>query len=311
MSFQRNLLLFLFIIILEFPSVAQKSKQYAPIGAVWGYSFRDLSCFPGCKGGWVDEVDRDTIISGQRFAVITRSNYYNTKHVGTDTVYRGIINDSLFEIKNGETEFLLDFSWDYSDTVLLIGKSHSKIDSLSVSFFAKDSIFSGSDTLKIISPTISPTQNPVRGWGLGTIIANIGSMSHKLSYDDGARDGVMIPKFSCYEEPSGFKITDSPSKSCKANIEDWIALTIHNIQASNSYYVKTINSKLILSNKESTEVEEGDLIIRNVQGQIVLSKEMYTLDSQVDIPRLTNGIYFLEFNLSKNQKVSLKFIVSE
>lgn len=315
MSFQRILLLFLFALIVGLPSYSQKSKQYAPRGAVWGYTYYDGFCWPvGCHGGWVDEVIGDTVIRGHLFAVITRSNYYNTRHVNDEIIYRGIVNDSLIEIKNNVEQFLLDFSWNSGDTIASINVSpNMNIDTLVHTFKIKDTIISNSDTMHLIKPILLRINSSgFMSNQESSILGGIGSQSHlfyqppqHIIHSKGA------PYLICYEESNGFTLPPSKYSSCKKAVENYIALGIKNIDVSNSYYVKTINSKLILSNKENTDVEGGDLIIRNVQRQIVLSKEMYTLGSEIDISGLTNGIYFLEFNLSKNQKVSLKFIVSE
>ncbi|MGB0402737.1 MAG: T9SS type A sorting domain-containing protein [Salibacteraceae bacterium] len=312
MSFQRILLLVFLVTIIGQSSYAQKSKEYAPISAVWGYSYVDFSCFPSnCRGGWVDEVLSDTIILGSRFAEIQRTEYARWNIQSIDTIYRGIVNDSLIEIVDNKEEFILDFSWKENDTVLLIGESYSKADSLRVTFSLSDSIFNGLDTIKIVKPKLFPVQNPSYGWVFGAILRGVGSLSHKLSYADGARDGITSPLLKCYEEPTGFEITDSPSKSCKQNMEEWIALTIKNIELFNSYFIQTKDAKLILSNKQIDEPEGGDLVIRNLQGQTVLLKKNYVIKSEVDISTFSKGLYFLEYTLSNKPKVSLKFIISE
>ncbi|MGB0402738.1 MAG: T9SS type A sorting domain-containing protein [Salibacteraceae bacterium] len=315
MSFRRTTLLFLFVLILSLSSFAQKSKQYAPRGAIWGYTYYDGFCWPvGCHGGWVDEVIGDTVIHNSLFSVITRSNYYDTRHINDETIYRGIVNDSLIEINGNEEQFLLDFSWDSDDTVITLLTTPSlNIDTFAHTFLRSDTIISNRDTIQLIKPVLlwfSTTGHFVKHEP--TIYRNIGSQSH-LFYEPPYYiiHSKGPPRLICYEELDGFKLPPSKTSSCRKSVESYIALGTDNIELSHPYFVRTKDSKLILSNRQNDEHEKGGLIIRNIQGQVVLLKNNYGLGSEVDISNLNSGIYFLEFNFSKSQKATIKFIISE
>lgn len=301
-----TLILLIAILSLTNESLAQKDSLYAPVGAKWVYTNRDFFPFmhPAYYSGWTDECVGDTLIFSYRFAKIERRAIHHNAgyYPNFSTIYRGVRNDSLIEISNGREEFLLDFSWGDSDTVMF--PINPGIDTLVMTFKVSDTAFSASDTLRVVF-----TQNNFgRFWRLGNIYEGIGSASHKLFMDGSPTDGKDIPKLLCYEENTGFRMSKDNSKTCDQQFQEWIALNIEEQIIKQSYRLLIKDNQLqILSEEFETGELEGLRIISS-NGKIKEQKTHWPIQDQINIVNYPSGVYWISFKDILGVPMLLKFV---
>jgi hypothetical protein len=300
-------------------AISSNAQVWVDSGAVWHYDYSSLA-----TGGYVKYIyEKDTLILNKLCQKITKSSmdfYFDINGIlhywgetKCETNFTYVSGDTVFYYRDDQFFVMYNFGASVGDTWIVSTTNELGYcnDTSSVEVTGTGTMLINGISLRYIN--LRPTPNSFVGLK-GKYIERIGCIStgtgdlQTLFPSEYQCDSLPFAvefamyQFRCFEDQS-FPLFNVVGEDCEA-LFDHVGILQHSEKELFCYPNPTNG----IVNLKTPALESYSLVLYSIFGTEIQKFEISPNNSTIDMSHLPNGIYLLEFQISKNEHVVKKIV---